>query len=108
MPTDGAEITATYKEAEVSVAQYNNQEQSVNIYPNPLSGDLLTVDLLGYDTRGTIDVKISNLLGQTVYSNTTKNTNHLDIDMGRLKNNSIYLVSVKCGQSMITKKLIVE
>ncbi|MDA3824123.1 MAG: T9SS type A sorting domain-containing protein [Bacteroidales bacterium] len=108
MPIDGAEITATYKEAEVSVGQYTSQEQSVNIYPNPLSGRILSIDLLGFDAKDRIDVKITNLMGQTIYSNSIQKGDHLEIDANSLFKNGIYLVNVKSGQSIVTKKLIVE
>ena len=102
------EITASYKIYTGYEDPSSIEEQSVNIYPNPLSGGLLSIDLLGFNAHSSIDVKITNLLGQTVYSNTINNADHIEIDASGLSKNAFYLVTVKSGQSIITSKLIIE
>lgn len=108
MSAGEAEVTATYKLITGLSTPYSVDKQSVNIYPNPLSGDLLSVDLLGYDKNISVDVMIINMLGQAVYMNTIKNADHLEIDASGFNKKSIYLVMVKSGQSVSTRKLIIE
>ena len=51
-----------------SVWDFNlSSEQGINIYPNPLNGNLLSIDLVGFKNLNKTDIKITNLLGQTVY-----------------------------------------
>jgi len=85
-----------------------DENQSVKIYPNPLKGNLLSIDLVGFNNQNNVDIKITNLLGQKVYSNTIYNKEHIVIDTNGLLNRGIYLISVKSGQSIITTKLINE
>ncbi len=108
MSAGETEITAKYKLFTGFNPPSASEEQRVNIYPNPLSGDLLSVDLQGYDKNGIVDVKILNMLGQTVYRNMIKNDDHLEIDASGFNKKSIYLVLVKSGESVRTKKLIIE
>jgi len=83
-------------------------KRSVNIYPNPLKGDLLTIDLTGFDNFSSVDVLITNLLGQTVYNSTSKNRDQIIVDTNGLPGKTIYLITVKSGQSSITSKLFIE
>jgi len=85
-----------------------SEQQAVNIYPNPLKGNLLTVDLNGFKNSEPIIITITSMIGQLVYSHTIKNSEHLVIDKSGLLKQGIYLLTVKSGQSMLTKKIIVE
>ena len=83
-------------------------EQSVNIYPNPLNQELLSIQLDGFHNLNNVEVRITNLLGQTVYSNTTPGSSKIVINTNGLFKSSIYLVTVKSGESIVTTKLVVE
>jgi len=85
-----------------------SKEQSINIYPNPLTGDYLSINLIGFEDANNVEISITNLLGQTVYNKTTQNSNHDILDTGSLLKNSIYLVTAKSENSTISKKLIIE
>ena len=82
--------------------------KKVNIYPNPLKGNLLSIDLEGYTDSDLIDVLITNIQGQKVYSKSMEYNHRIVIDTKGMLRNSIYLLSVKSGDSMLTTKLIVE
>ncbi len=83
-------------------------EPTFNIYPNPLNGNLLSIDIIGFDSFSKVDVRITNLLGQTVYNNSMHNASHSVIDVSGWLKQSIYIVTVKTGQSITSKKLIIE
>jgi len=80
----------------------------VSIYPNPLSQDVLTIKMDGYEDLGNVDIIITNLQGQTVYQNQLCGNNSLEISTYGLLKSSIYIVSIKYGQSIVTKKIIVQ
>ncbi|MCX6309320.1 MAG: Ig-like domain-containing protein, partial [Bacteroidia bacterium] len=80
----------------------------VRIYPNPLHTNTLSIDMVGFEDSKTVEVKILNLLGQTVFHENTKNTTHFEKDTEGLLQKSIYLVSIESGRTKIARKLIVN
>ncbi len=80
----------------------------INIYPNPLKGNFLSFDFIGFQNSNNIEIEISNLLGQVVYRMNTINRKEIQIDTRGLLKGSIYFVTVKTGQSKVTNKLIVQ
>lgn len=108
MTAQDADITATYKEAEVSVPQSVANEQYITIYPNPLEGGELYIKLVGIENAAKVNVLVTNLLGQTVYQSSIEYSDHIMIDVSALQKSSIYVLTVETGQSLFTKKLIVE
>lgn len=66
---------------------------NVRLYPNPTTG---TITLQWLNEAGTADVTITNLLGQTVYSQTLQATNgkQLTIDL-HTQPNGLYLARIK-------------
>jgi hypothetical protein len=84
------------------------EKEYIKMYPNPLSHDVLTIDFRGFKELSNVEVRITNLLGQTIFRMTTHNKEISRIDTRGLLKSSIYLVTVKSGKSMITTKLIVE
>jgi len=84
-----------------------SKEPSVNIYPNPLTEDLLSIDLSGFDHVSNVNVRIYNPQGQTIYNNTTKNRKHIEISTDGLLEKSVYFVLVQSGQRVARSKIIV-
>lgn len=82
--------------------------KSVKMYPNPLSKNILTIELVDFQNLNNVQINIANLLGQTVYQKRIQNTKQLDINTSDVLNKSIYLVSVESGKDKATGKLIVE
>ena len=89
-------------------SENKRMEQSIKIYPNPLKKEILTIDLAGIHDIEEIDVTISTLLGQTIYKMNARSRKEIKIDIKELLKNSVYVVSVKAGQFLVTKKLIVQ
>lgn len=83
-------------------------KQKVNIYPNPLNQNILSLKLIGYQYFKNIDITISTLLGQTVYQMNTHYRKEIKIDTEGLLKDLTYVVTVKAGHSIVTNKLIVQ
>lgn len=79
----------------------------VDIYPNPLNGNKLYVNLEGFEPAKPLTITISNLLGQILYQEKTESKNKLVIDTAVLKK-SICSLTVKSGETIVSTKLIVE
>jgi len=82
--------------------------KSVRIYPNPLQTNMLFINMLGYENENHVQVKILNLLGQTVFHKSLKNPSQLEINTLDLLAKSIYNVSVESGNRKISNKLILN
>lgn len=109
---DAIQVYADLNKSGTIVAGVDNLndigDRQVNIFPNPLNQDLLTVDLTGFGDTEKVDLSISNLMGQIVYSNTIIGNNKLSIDATDLHHGSIYLVTVKTEKTISTTKLMVQ
>ena len=82
--------------------------RTVKIYPNPLRTNKLSIEMLGFESENQVQVKITNLLGQTVLCQTVNNTSRFEINTLNLLNKSIYTVSVESGDSRISNLLILN
>ena len=91
-----------------SINTTNANNKSFSIYPNPLTKSKLSIDLVGFQTSRNVQVKIVNLLGQTVFQKRVDYTNRLEINTSEMLKESIYFVTVEAGESKITQKLVVK
>jgi hypothetical protein len=83
-------------------------EKSFSIYPNPLTKGTLSIEMAGFQNTRNVQIKIANLLGQTVYQKRVDNTTQIEIDTMDILKESIYFVTVEADQSKVTQKLIVK
>lgn len=90
------------------VADEVASRQPLSIYPNPINGGLLTIDLTGYDEVSQIEVMITSITGQTVYQTAVQDQRIIELDTYHLLKNSTYVVHVKSGQQVTYSKLIVR
>ncbi|MCE3228262.1 MAG: BNR/Asp-box repeat protein [Bacteroidetes bacterium] len=78
------------------------------VYPNPASGNaVLSIDM---KDNATVGIDVYSAIGQLVKSNKTNaqvGENNINIDLSNLTT-GIYFVTVKVGDAVSTKKLIVE
>ena len=82
-------------------------EKLFKMYPNPLKNELLIINILPTNNNS-VEVIITNLLGQTVYEYKTKKEEEITIDTKGLLKSPFYIVTVKSGKSISSAKLIVE
>jgi len=96
--------TSTYATVNTSA---NNMAftNSIKVYPNPTNG---SVHIAFDGMAGEYNVNITNILGQTVFTNTIQNTGHYD-DNVNLSNygKGVYVVSINGMQSSVEKKVVV-
>lgn len=80
----------------------------MNAYPNPSSGIVrLKVKLVN---RGDMTIRVTDLLGNVVYSNIQKNSPVLfekTLDLRNLAK-GIYVLNVECGASRSTEKIVIQ
>ncbi|UXX79406.1 DNRLRE domain-containing protein [Reichenbachiella carrageenanivorans] len=82
--------------------------QKFSIYPNPINGGLLTIDLTGYEEVNHIEVMITSITGQAVYKTAVQDQRIIELDTYHLVKNSTYIVHVKSGQQVNYSKLLVR
>jgi hypothetical protein len=82
--------------------------KTVRIYPNPLNTTKLSIDMAGFENSNNVQVKILNLLGQTVFHENLNNPSHFEINTLNLLSKSVYTVSVESGSTKIVNKLILN
>ncbi|NDP20549.1 MAG: T9SS type A sorting domain-containing protein [Paludibacter sp.] len=82
--------------------------KSVNIYPNPFKQGKLSVEIAGFEDMDNVVIKITNLLGQTIYQEMLPNKTHLELNLPGKLNESVYFISVESGDTKVVKKLVVN
>lgn len=107
MGTSSAVVKASYKSI-VGVPDKTEDKSRVTIFPNPLRGKVLTIDLSGIEKHNISNITISNLLGQTVYSMSTEKKGRVVIETNIRFKKAAYLVTIQSGDVTVTSKLLVE
>ncbi|MCK5908119.1 MAG: T9SS type A sorting domain-containing protein, partial [Flavobacteriales bacterium] len=102
MPASAATIVATYKtDPDLAIADEFNS--SFNVYPNPVNNGVLNIQTLG---NGSTFVTITNLVGQEVFTaefsgkSTKVSTSSF--------NKGLYFVTLKSGNNVSTKRVVIE
>jgi len=90
------------------ISTTNANNKSFSIYPNPLTKGILSIEMVGFQNVRNVQVKIANILGQTVFQKRVNNTDRVEINTLEMLKESIYFVTVEVEQSKITKKLVVN
>ncbi|MDO8953021.1 MAG: NBR1-Ig-like domain-containing protein, partial [Draconibacterium sp.] len=86
----------------------SSNKPKVQIFPNPLNGNQLSVNLEGFDKANLLYITIADLLGQILYHKKIENKNELVINTNGVLPKSMYLFSVSSAGLNATTKLIVE
>ena len=82
--------------------------QRINIYPNP-SNDIFNI-VFDTNTKQDIDLRIHNVLGELIFSESLKDYNgdyNRSIDLSQYPN-AIYLLQLNTKDAMLNKKLVLE
>ena len=106
----GWTVNASGKEA--IAANNNGKEKSaienVNVYPNPFSGNL-TFDCEKINTQSSVDINITNLMGETVFRQTMNDIKYkpkLQIDLSMIKPGIYMAILTDTNQKSISKRII--
>ncbi|MFY9243851.1 MAG: BspA family leucine-rich repeat surface protein [Polaribacter sp.] len=98
-------FTLTANDSSVlSVDDFNEEKASLLLYPNPTS-TILNVSFSSNQTLETIDVY--NLIGKKVISENANNQKDIELNVSNLST-GIYVVKVKSGNKIISKKLVIN
>jgi uncharacterized protein YjdB len=84
------------------------QKKTVNLYPNPYKGGLLSVALSGFEASQSIQLKITNALGQLIHQENLTDTTHNELNLSGRLNEALYFISIEDGSQKVVKKLIVH
>ena len=89
------------------VADVVEANTSLNVYPNPASGHVyIDVNL---SSRQDGEIKIFDVLGKQVYSHAFRalTAESVEADLSELQS-GVYMVSLRTGKEVITKKLMIR
>lgn len=84
------------------------QKKTVNLYPNPYKGGSLSVALSGFEASQSIQLKITNALGQLIHQENLTDTTHNELNLSGRLNEAVYFISIEDGIQKVVKKLIVH
>ncbi|MGI4832346.1 MAG: fibronectin type III domain-containing protein [Janthinobacterium lividum] len=78
--------------------------QAVTVFPNPSTTGLFDLDIHGAKAKGSLDVLVTNTLGQRVYTGSARDntTNHLDLSTLAP---GIYHLLVRTGDDFVTRQV---
>lgn len=81
-------------------------KRAITAYPNPSTG-LVSLDIHGLLTTTPLQVQVSNLLGQVVYTGSARNESTSTLDLSRVAA-GVYNLSVQAGDQYTVQKLVIE
>ncbi|MBW8049086.1 MAG: T9SS type A sorting domain-containing protein [Cytophagales bacterium] len=89
-----------------SISEWNNQN-TVNIYPNPVNG-FVNIGF-NFEVNGLLKLSLIDILGQIAYSQEYKQikNNNFTLDLNNL-NNGIYFLKIDDGERIVVKKIIIN
>lgn len=101
-----ANVCAAASHSFLSVPSLNKEDNSVKIYPNPFTNEL--VIMMNNLPAGKTMVSITNLLGQELYSEELKDSNATAIYLNDLKNYKagLYFVNIRSAELNISRKVV--
>ncbi len=85
-----------------------NESKLFSIYPNPVRGGIFNIKLHDTETGNNPEITISTLQGQIVYKKEFTTGSPITINTNKLLKGSVYLLSIKNGNSISYSKLIIQ
>ena len=82
--------------------------KSIRIFPNPYKQGKLEVNLNGFENAETVQLKITNLLGQLIHQEVLTDKSHNELNLSTQLTESVYFISVESDGVKIVKKLMVK
>jgi len=84
---------------------------TINIYPNPVKGDILSVELFIPLSTNNVKIQITDQLGKFVteqYTDVTGGFNSLEININKLDVNTIYFLNIQSNDWLTSVKRFVK
>ena len=106
----GWTVNTPEKEA-IAINEKDNKKsgiEDVNVYPNPFSGNL-TFDCEKINYQSSVDITITDLMGETVFRQTMNDVKYnpkLQIDLSMIKSGIYMAILTDTNQKTISKRII--
>jgi hypothetical protein len=84
----------------------SNDNQHINLFPNPVNGSVLQIALPNSEYQGNVKVNIIDITGESIFSNEYKKAESISLNVNF--KSGIYAVNVFTGSNIFSEKLIVE
>lgn len=83
------------------------QASKISLYPNPVSGDILNLDM-GTNVSGDVNIMIHNTLGQMVRRESMSSSTTIELDGMSTLSDGMYFITVDAGGKQQTIKFLKE
>lgn len=81
--------------------------EKIQVFPNPINGDVLTIDANAIDDFGVFDLDVLDVNGRLLLRKKAVNTKELSIDISALSS-GIYFLNMNSVKGAITKKIVIQ
>ncbi|MEG1556415.1 MAG: T9SS type A sorting domain-containing protein, partial [Bacteroidales bacterium] len=88
----------------VEIEKHNNAIQELQVFPNPSSGDNISISGNFVDYTGIVNVY--NQMGQLVYAQSTPLASSFNLDLKQL-NNGLYFIEIVCKKHIYKAKIMI-
>ncbi len=95
--------SAAYNVTTITGIAENSFSNTITIYPNPTSG-IINIQL-GQAEKA--QIKITDVLGNSVYAPTLKGANNSTIDLSA-EANGVYFISIQTNEGIVNKKIVIS
>jgi|GEM_PF-3799001 len=102
LAVDDVEVTRTL----VTGTQSAELNRAISVYPNPSTGRF-TLDVASKSKASTLQVQVSNQLGQVVYTGAVKNAAGNQLDLSKLSG-GIYNLKIQDGDQFTVRRLVIQ
>lgn len=81
--------------------------EKIQVFPNPIDSEVLTIDANAIDDIGLFDLNISDIKGRLMFSKNDINSKEISIDISSF-NSGIYFLNMKSQRGTFTKRIVVQ
>lgn len=87
------------------IEEIDEANESVIIFPNPSTG-LFQIELVAMEVKEKTTLAIYNVLGELIYTSGV-NSNVIQVNLGTISK-GVYFVRINTGQTILTKKIVID
>lgn len=80
--------------------------RAITMFPNPTAGEL-AIDVKGVNTKGALQVEVTNMLGQRVHTAAIRNNFENKVNLSNLAN-GMYIVKVLAGNEYMVRNITIQ
>jgi hypothetical protein len=83
-------------------------EESLIVFPNPVSSNSFSVELIGFENESEVDITVTNVAGVEVFKERRKYGRMLDLTLSNALKGGLHFIGVKGENSKVEGKFIVS